>query len=86
MWNKGYQWDYVFDWTILKYQQTQSRVPQNPGRLGGERQGGGGGGGGGAGAGGVTAVAPATGQQVDQANVGGPSAGAGGGADRRRFT
>ena len=19
----GYQWDYVFDWTILKYQQTQ---------------------------------------------------------------
>ena len=22
----GYQWDYVFDWTILKYQQTQSSV------------------------------------------------------------
>jgi len=22
---EGYQWDYVFDWTILKYQQTHSR-------------------------------------------------------------
>ena len=38
----GYQYDYVFDWTILKYQQTQSqmRPPAGPGGLegGGEGQ------------------------------------------------
>ena len=29
----GYQWDYVFDWTILKYQQTQQagRPAADPG-------------------------------------------------------
>jgi hypothetical protein len=26
---EGYQWDYVFDWTILKHQQT-SRLPTAP--------------------------------------------------------
>jgi hypothetical protein len=28
----AYQWDYVFDWTVLKYQQSQAsrRVPRDP--------------------------------------------------------
>lgn len=25
----GYQWDYVFDWTILKYQQSQQALPRD---------------------------------------------------------
>ena len=32
----AYQWDYVFDWTVLKYQQTQAnrRPPREPAALG----------------------------------------------------
>ena len=40
---EGYQYDYVFDWTILKYQQTQALTRPSAGPSGG---GGGGGGGG----------------------------------------
>ena len=33
----AYQWDYVFDWTVLKYQQTQAnrRPPREPSAIGG---------------------------------------------------
>lgn len=32
----AYQWDYVFDWTVLKYQQTQAsrRPPREPAAIG----------------------------------------------------
>ena len=34
----AYQWDYVFDWTVLKYQQSQAtrRVHRDPTQLPGE--------------------------------------------------
>ncbi len=28
----GFQWDYVFDWTILKYQQTKNHAVARPGQ------------------------------------------------------
>uniref|UniRef100_A0A7S0SA12 non-specific serine/threonine protein kinase n=1 Tax=Mantoniella antarctica TaxID=81844 RepID=A0A7S0SA12_9CHLO len=48
---EGYQYDYVFDWTILKYQQTQAltRPVAGPVPGGAQAPGGGGGGGGGGG-------------------------------------
>ena len=35
-WRTAYQWDYVFDWTVLKYQQSQAtrRVHREPGAIG----------------------------------------------------
>ena len=32
LWFAAYQWDYVFDWTVLKYQQSQAtrRVHREP--------------------------------------------------------
>ena len=35
----GFQWDYVFDWTILKYQQTQqAQTLVQPARAGASRE------------------------------------------------
>lgn len=33
----GYQWDYVFDWTILKYQQLQQNARPSDAGAGGAR-------------------------------------------------
>lgn len=35
--SSGYQWDYVFDWTILKYQQLQQNARPSDAGAGGAR-------------------------------------------------